>query len=354
MTTHERGNGSINISAEDVHSLDNMSDYWNDLYYDEYNKKDKTYYPSPIDVLSIVLSVLGIITNILSICIVKRVQKKLTTHLKLVINLCFSDCLILVSSFLKNIFRVTQRVNVCFNVAARLVTDLALVATLLNLLAISLDHYLAILKPFMYKKEVTNIRSICAVLIIWIISILSISIEIVIGSINKKEMEPLCQAIAYDKANSEFGIVTFIFVVLIVIFIIYVRIYICIVRNRSAHSNRRHRQNDSSNIKALVTTSLFVFTFVFFWAPIGIFNAYMYIKDEEYIIENFENIVQIGELLYLILLLNAIADPVIYTFRLPQVYRRCFTCNTNNRRQPSKMITFTSETRECQVIVRSP
>ena len=339
MSTTEVGNSSTNISARDINSMG----YTTENYDYGFLFDDKEHTLSLVEVVSFPLSILGALINILSICAVSKVHKKLSTHLNLIISLCLSDCLILATSVLKSILLIAQRVNICFNVAARLLTDLALIATLLNLLAIAVDHYLAILKPFFYKKEMTNIRGICVVMAIWILSVITISVEIVMGKINQQEMEPVCQAIAFDKANSEFGIVTFIFVVLFVIIMIYIRIYICIVRNRSAHSNRRHRQKDSGNFKALVTTSLFVLTFVLFWVPIGIFNAYIYTKGEEYSIENFENIVLIAEILRLILLLNAIADPVIYTIRLPQVHRRCFTCNTNIRRQSTRMITLTSE-----------
>jgi hypothetical protein len=92
-----------------------------------------------------------------------------------------------------NLSKVTHEINLCFNVSVRLVTDLALLATLLNLLAIAVDHYLAILRPLMYKKQMTNIRGMSAVLMIWFLSVLAIAFEISTGLVHQREKEPLCE-----------------------------------------------------------------------------------------------------------------------------------------------------------------
>ena len=327
----------ISLYEED-RNMTGYSDIDYGFYFDQNQEDEDTL--SSRDVLSIILSILGIFANIFSIFIINRIHMRLTTHLKLIISLCVSDCLILIPSLLKTFVIMTHGINVCFNVAARLMTDLALLASLLNLLAIAIDHYLAILKPLFYKKSMTHIRGICVVLVIWVASMLAISVEIIVGMIHKKETGTLCVAIAYDEINSEVGIVSFIFVVLFVIFVIYARVYVCVHRNRETHSRIRHRQRDTSNIKALVTTSLFVLTFVLFWTPVGIFHVYVYNVDENYIKENLDDIIQAGEIVNVVLLLNTITDPIIYTFRLPQVHRRCFTFKTKIRRQSTKMVTF--------------
>ncbi|XP_060570976.1 neuropeptides B/W receptor type 2-like [Ruditapes philippinarum] len=342
-------NGSVNLSLNSMHDQDtNSSGYttedWYDLYYDEYNELDSMYTVTPVDVIFIVLCILGIIANIVSIGMVIRSHQKLSTHLKLIISLCCSDSLILIPTFLSKVFFMTHVINVCINVTVRLVTDLALLATLLNLLAIAVDHYLVMLRPFMHKKQMTRAcaNGVFAVLAIWFGSVLAIAVEIIMGLVHQREMEPLCEAIAYDKTNSELVIVAIIFIVLFVIFVIYARIFIWVVRNRSIHSRTMHQQKYTSNIKALVTTFLFVLTFVFFWTPIGIFNVYIYNKDIMYILNNLEDIEQIGDILYVILLLNAIADPIIYTFSQPQIRKKCCIFRTTMSRRSNETITLTS------------
>jgi hypothetical protein len=247
-------------------------------------------------------------------------------------------------TLLRTIVTMTQRSSFCLNGAVRLVTDLALLATLLNLLAIAVNHYLSILKPLMCKMALTKIWDMFAVLVIWFASLLAIAVEIIMGIVHQREKESLCVVIAYDTTNAEYGIVTSIFVVLLVIFLIYGRIYIWIVRNRSIYSKTSHWQKDTSNNKALVSTSLFVLTFVLFWMPIGIFNIYIYNKDVTYILNNFDKIEQAGDILYVIMLLNAIADPIIYTrFCLPLIYRKSFIFRTRMRREPTKKLVLTSE-----------
>jgi hypothetical protein len=307
--------------------------YWS--YLDDYQEDEG--HTSPAEMISVILSVLGILANSFAIFAIIKACRKLTTHLKLVISLCCSDALILVSNFTKITVNLTKHgteyddKQICFNLAMRLTIDLALLATLFNLLGIAIDHYLAILKPLFYKKEMTKVRGLIGIATIWVISVLAIVLEIVSGLEDKKETESLCSAIAFDDMNAEFAIYVFIFVCLLVIILIYARVYICVIRRRLPHRGR-HQQTGSRSVKTLVTTSLFVLTFVLFWTPIGIFNVYTYFQSQTDIMNNFGSYAQTGEILYVILLLNTISDPIIYALRLQKVSRQCFLISAEVRR----------------------
>ncbi|XP_060580514.1 probable G-protein coupled receptor 34 [Ruditapes philippinarum] len=304
------------LDNETVHS--NTSD----MYDYDYNLQIEGH-TLTITVISIILSLIGLLANSLAIIAIINGHRKRTTHLKLVISLCCSDALILLSNVSIKIIILTKHVDLCLNVAMRLTTNLALIATLLNLLGIATDHYLAIIKPMLYKKEMTSTRGLGGIGAIWIISLFAIGLEIISGLVDRREKESPCVAIAFDKTNSEFAIVAFIFAFLLVIIMIYARIYICVIRRQSLQRRRHQQKNGSGSVKTLITTSLFVLTFVLFLTPIGIFNVYIYFQSFEYTLDNLDSIAKTGDILYVILLLNTISDPIIYAARLQRVHRQC-------------------------------
>ncbi|XP_045180733.2 histamine H2 receptor-like [Mercenaria mercenaria] len=275
------------------------------------------------DVISIVICLLGITANVVSIVAVANLRQKITTHLKLIISLCLSDGLILFANLFFYIMYILSSWYECIRITVRLTTDIALLATLVNLLVMALDHYGAIMKPLRYRQRMTNLRGNCVVVGVWTVSTFGALIEVFLGISSRTDPdESLCAVIAYGNYDFEIVIVGFIFFVLFGIGLIYGQIY-ARVRKAMPRRERASGHTDSGSIKALMTTVLFIGTFVVFWAPLGIYNTYMYVKstDSQYIIQNLERITLITDILYVILLLNALADPIIYAIRLPKVKR---------------------------------
>jgi hypothetical protein len=134
----------------------------------------------------------------------------------------------------------------------------------------------------------------------------------------------ICTVIAGGNHNIEFAIILFIFIVLVAICLLYGRIYSRIKRAMPRRERARHH-SDSGSVKALMTTGLFVGTFILFWTPFAFYTVVMYIinqNDSMYTILNIDKVTQILNILYLILLLNAVFDPIIYAIRLPKVKQR--------------------------------
>ncbi|XP_053381854.1 melanocortin receptor 5-like [Mercenaria mercenaria] len=278
----------------------------------------------PTWTLSFLIFILGLLANSFTIQAIMNIPKHhRSAHLKFIISLACSDTLILIAIFCGDIIYIFSSLHSdCTRLLKTLMLDVPLLATLLNLLAMALDHYLASFRQLHYPHLMTRSRGNYVICCIWLFSVASALTEFVIGiDLSANTFGSFCMAIAYDSYNIEQFIVGTIFVVLLFIILIYIRMYIHVRRSLPGRS-RHKRQSVTPSLKTLVTTILFIGTFVFFWTPEGIFQIYMYLRtkaDENFIHEHFEDITQISDILFLILQLNSLADPIIYAIRLPKV-----------------------------------
>ncbi|XP_060579902.1 melanocortin receptor 3-like [Ruditapes philippinarum] len=288
-------------------------------------------FTDPIEALTVIVCVLGIIANVASIIAVVKMRQKMTTHLKLIISLCLSDALISLGNFSFYFTYIIFHEHDCINTLVRLTSDIAIFATLLNLLVMALDHYGAIIKPLRYRQKMTFIKGNCAVLMVWVVS-LFIGLTEVVFAIGQGGS--ICTVIAEGNYNIEVAIILFIFIVLVAICLLYGRIYSRIRKAMPRRERARHH-TDSGSVKALMTTGLFVGTFILFWTPFAFYNVFMYIKnktDLTYIFRNIDKVTEILDILYVILLLNAVFDPIIYAIRLPKVKQRFKAFFTSSKR----------------------
>ncbi|XP_053381853.1 melanocortin receptor 5-like [Mercenaria mercenaria] len=294
----------------------------------------------PTWTLSFLVFILGLLANSFTIQAILNIPKHhRSAHLKFVISLACSDILILVAIFCGDIIYIFSSLHSdCSRLLKTLMLDVPLLATLLNLLAMALDHYLASFRQLHYPHLMTRSRGNYVICCIWMFSVASVLTEFVIGiDLSANTFGSFCMAIAYDSYNIEQFIVGTIFVVLLFIILIYIRMYIHV--RRSLPGRPRHkRQSVSPSLKTLVTTMLFIGTFLLFWAPEGVFQIYMYLRtktDEKFIHEHLDDITHVSDILFLILQLNSLADPIIYAIRLPKVQqglKRLF-CKTADRNQ---------------------
>lgn len=278
-------------------------------------------YQTWIETISSVLCILGLIANALSITATVHIPHRRTMHFKLIISLGISDSVLLAAIFLYNMINVCYIADECAALFAKLMLDVAMLATLINLLLMAVDHYLVITKPLNYGRFMTNYNGTVLILGIWAVSIAFTLLELIVALATMSETpETFCEQVIYDDFELEFAIVVFIFVVLFGISLIYTRIYILvksiITQDRILHQYEMH------NCKAIVTTLLIIGTFVLFWTPHGIYLIYLEVmihKDKKFVIDQFQQFLTINATLFLILQLNCLADPLIYAFRLRYV-----------------------------------
>ncbi|XP_060566957.1 adrenocorticotropic hormone receptor-like [Ruditapes philippinarum] len=288
-------------------------------------------FTDPIEALTVIVCVVGIIANVASILAVVKMRQKMTTHLKLIMSLCLSDALISLGNFSFYFTYIFFNKHDCISTVVRLTSDIAIFTTLLNLLAMALDHYGAIIKPLRYRQKMTFCKGNCAVIMVWLVS-LFIGLPEVVFAIGQGGS--ICTVIAEGNHHIELAIILFIFIVLFAICLLYGRIYSRIKRAMPRRERARHH-SDSGSVKALMTTGLFVGTFILFWTPFALYTVFMYIKnrnDRMYIVLNIDKVTQILNILYLILLLNAVFDPFIYAIRLPKVKQRFQAFFTSSKR----------------------
>ncbi|XP_060587681.1 adrenocorticotropic hormone receptor-like [Ruditapes philippinarum] len=288
-------------------------------------------FTDPIEALTVIVCILGIIANVASIIAIIKMRKKMTTHLKLIISLCLSDALISLGNFSYYFTYICFNGHDCIKTVVRLTPDVAIFATLLNLLVMALDHYGAIIKPLRYRQKMTFVKGNFAVVMVWLVSLFMGLAEVVFAI---GQGGSICTAITEGNYNIEVAIILFIFIVLVAICLLYGRIYSRIKRAMPRRERARHH-SDSGSFKALMTTGLFVGTFILFWTPFAVYTVFMYIKnrtDRMYIFLNIDNVTQILNILYLVLLLNAVFDPFIYAIRLPKVKQRFKAFFTSSKR----------------------
>ena len=218
---------------------------------------------------------LGLILNILNIIAIVNSPCKLTPHSKLVTSLAVSDlCFALqtICSMLISELRKYYDVGLCYDtVLQRLFIPGVILASLFNLLALGIDHFIAIVKPLHYSRIVTNSRTSASIALIWIVSFITVVIEPIYEINNYFEIIKY-----YDGHQDLFCIFMFHnymsripdFLVIpefIVLVLLYTRIYVAY--KQYVMRRTTFRPDDQHNNKAIVTTLLIIATFMVGWVP---------------------------------------------------------------------------------------
>lgn len=139
----------------------------------------------PLNIVLLTISLLALAANLLTIVATLHIPRGQTAHSKLILSLSVADICIIVSVFLHLTERIAEKHHEmsCILVANKGFLDFALLATLVNLLAMGIDHYIAIKKPLHYHFIMSSTRTNVMIIIIWAISLLGGLLEIIIGAI---------------------------------------------------------------------------------------------------------------------------------------------------------------------------
>ena len=265
--------------------------------------------------------------NFLNIIALLNVPGKMTPHSKLIISLAISDICVLFPELFTRINRtisVFSGMYYCyFSVIFLYMEPCVILVSLLNLLTLGIDHYIAIVKPLHYNRIVTNRRISACIVLIWILSFVASVIETIPEIINyyknNADQFPFClhMILNYMPRFPHLLVIP----ELIVLIILYTRIYVAYKK----HVTRRQycRPDEQHNNKAIVTTLLIIITFMISWVPYTIIHILNFILTDTFYLNLPEDTIEklwfISLMCKALILLNSLCDALIYALRLDTV-----------------------------------
>ena len=271
--------------------------------------------------LYLTVSILAIICNI--VVLIGMIGSRLWTrnqHL-LIINLCVCDLLCTTWWTVATIVLYSPAglynqdsldVEHCMVSTMDRVYCTIQMSTVLTIIIMAIDHYVAIVLPLRYKVILSRRRIVACIITVWVISVvicfITIAFTLARLALLKNEEDIAwnpCVPHGYTKFIM-FFLLTLVSVAIFIMVYVYIRVLIEIRKSAAFMRNmigQSQSHDNKKNHHAVVTTLLVLLTFIIGWVP------YM---TSYFIYLNF-SIVQT------MLILNALYDPLIYAIRLTQV-----------------------------------
>ncbi|KAK2158974.1 hypothetical protein LSH36_161g15002 [Paralvinella palmiformis] len=328
-----------------------------DIYEFELGYRVRMILTMPQNIIALILGVAAISLNILSILAISRLlHAQLTSHFRLILNLAISDILIGVSLIMFIFINAfveqyplgqgppdRRRLSRCLYIFTRGLNCTGLAITLLNLMGMAIDHYIAIMRPLHYGVVLSRERSVCMISCLWVFAIL-VGFSDFFSAYPKysqfRGKYNFCEFIHLTKYNEEYTVFVLALICLVIMLFIYIRIYVEVRRHGSRQPMHTSPPDFIKNKKAIVTTLLILGTFILCWLPLCIFTIVLVILvsiNPAVIVQNTQVLYKVDLYLFNLMLLNAIADPIIYAARVKEVqfgYRR-LCCRRRWRRRRS-------------------
>ncbi|ELT89471.1 hypothetical protein CAPTEDRAFT_75176, partial [Capitella teleta] len=253
-----------------------------------------------------------IISNSFSLVAIRYTRGKMTSHFRLLVSLAIADIFVASSALINKICvaaipqytpgngpedaRLESR---CIYIVFKALNTVGLNITLLNLMGMAADHYIAIIRPLHHSRIMNGRNTSIMILCLWIFVHLS-------------------------KYQEEFTVFAIAFICFVTMMVMYGRIYARVWKHQMTR-NHMSQQNSSRSRKTLITTLLILGTFVFCWLPTCVFNVTLMIIFRDKNLARAQSPALINGLLtaekYLLnlMLLNGVCDPFIYAVRIREI-----------------------------------
>ena len=341
---HNSNSNSNNSSVYGLRDADcNYYDY--DADYDYYNVADRASrnLSKPHYIIALIVGSLAVIANVFSLAALVQVRRAWSAHFRLLLSLMISDLLVALTVILYVINKVTnpgteagvgpvgmRLKSRCGFMMIKALNTMGLNITLLNLMGMALDHYLAVIKPLHHISLLDKRRVSIMIILFWVIAFVTGFSNFLspMWEIQKYRNSTYnyCEYAWTTSYQEEYTMFTIALLCLCLMMFMYIRIY------QKVHC--RFQQEDMKKIarnrRALLTTFLILGSFMLCWLPTCLLQISLlvisHIKPE--MLQNIHQcLLIVDKYFYDLLLLNTLCDPIIYVVRISDVkagYRQMF------------------------------
>ena len=217
--------------------------------------------------------------------------------------------------------RLTSR---CMFVFIKSLNSTGLNISLLNLIGMATDHFVAITKPLHYQAIMTKRRISVAIVLFWLVAIVCgfsdffsalRFLPFTSGKFN------YCEVVWLTQYQEEYVAFVLAFLCLGAMTVMYKLIYNT-VKSRERPSQQGVTETNKRDRKALITTLLIVGTFVVCWLPMCLFQIILIaiVKLSPGTLTSIrDSLKHADQFLFDLLLLNCICDPIVYAVRMTEI-----------------------------------
>ena len=236
----------------------------------------------------------------------------------------------------------------CVTIALRCLRVTSHIISLLNLLALAMDHYFAIIKPLNHRNLMSRGKTDVLIILLWISALIlgfsNFYIPYPLYSYcDPDTMTNYCEVVFCSKFQAEY----IMFVMTIICFLLMSFCYTQIFRVlRKCHKFQAEiRTSVKKNRRGLITTLVILIIFLICWLPYCLFEVAMVIllqvhADDFFMtLKYFKLMNDIDYYLFDLLLMNSILDPFIYAVRMAEIqkgYKQLVSCCRRNRMSRGK------------------
>lgn len=324
----------------------------------------------PNTVIALMLGFIAISLNILCILAITKIHSSLTSHYRLIVSLAISDILIglsVVLHIINNVFNPRppspgvgpwpmRSKSFCLYIIIKALNTTALNITLLNLMGMAIDLFLAIVRPLHYPSLMNKTRATVTIAFFWVVAILcgfSDFFSTYPKFRNYTWKYHFCEFVYLTKHQEEYTTFAIALACFFIMSFVYLRILLAVKRR---HQNIPIRTELQRNKKALYTTLLILFTFIICWLPMCLFQIILIIHvkvNPMGVHRILSALVAVDPYLYNLMLLNCVFDPIIYAIRMADVrqgYRKLFRLCCKKKAKGNRRMSQTDVT-HCTMLV---